>query len=240
MALPLNNTPIYNLTLPSTGSNLRYRPFLVKEEKSLLIAQQSEDTKVMVDTLKGIIKSCVKDDLDVDSLATFDLEYIFTQLRARSVGEMVELIMSCDEDHGDKDKLAKVKVIVDLTKLQVSKSEGHDKKIPLFGDVGIVMKYPSIDVIKKLESANTSEVDSVFSVMIECIDFIYDSEEVYHAKEQTKKELSDFIENLTSEQFAKVQTFFETMPKLKHDINYNCPVCGKAHTVTLEGMESFF
>jgi len=242
MALPLNNTPIYNLTLPSTGATLRYRPFLVKEEKSLLIAQQSEDATIMVDTLKGVVKSCVKENLDVDSLATFDLEYIFTQLRARSIGEMVELIMSCDEDHGDKNKLAKVKVSIDLTKLQVSKPDNHDKKIPLFGDVGIVMKYPTIDVIKKLESAkiDSSEVDSVFSIMVQCIDFIYDATEVYHAKEQTQKELMEFIDNLTSEQFAKLQNFFENMPKLKHDVNYKCPVCGKAHTVTLEGMESFF
>lgn len=243
MALPLNNTPIYNLTIPSTNQNVRFRPFVVREEKALLIAQQSEDSKVMVDTLKSVIKSCVKDPIDVDKLAIFDLEYIFTQLRARSVGEIVELIMSCDEDHGEKDKLAKVKVNVDLTKLAVTINENHTNKIPLFDDVGIVMKYPSIDILKKLESIDAiveQEVESVFSIVLECIDYIYDSSEVYHAKEQTKQELIDFIENLSSEQFKRVQTFFETLPKLSHMVEYNCPVCGKHHEVSMEGLESFF
>ena len=243
MALPLNNAPIYNLTVPSTQQNVRFRPFVVREAKALLIAQQSEDSKVMVDTLKSVIKSCIKDSIDVDKLAIFDLEYIFTQLRARSVGEVIELIMACDEDHGEKDKLAKVKVNVDLTKLKVSIDDNHNKKIPLFDDVGIVMKYPSIDILKKLESIDaivSEEVEAVFSIVLECIDYIYDSQEVYHAKEQTKQELIDFIENLSSDQFKKVQAFFETLPKLSHTVVYDCPVCKKHHEVSLEGLESFF
>jgi|688.fasta_scaffold67528_3 hypothetical protein len=243
MALPLNTSPIYNLTIPSTKQNVKFRPFVVKEEKALLIAQQSEDTKVMVDTLKSVVASCVKDNIDIDKLAIFDLEYIFTQLRARSVGEVIEVIMSCDEDHGDKDNLAKVKIQIDLTKLNVSVDEKHTNKISLFGDVGVVMRYPSIDILKKLESIDaiaSQEVEAVFNIVVECIDYIYDAEEVYHAKDQTKKELIDFIENLSSDQFKLVQAFFETLPKMSHKVEYNCPVCGKHHDVALEGLESFF
>jgi hypothetical protein len=151
--------------------------------------------------------------------------------------------MSCDEDHGDKDNLAKVKIQIDLTKLNVSVDEKHTNKISLFGDVGVVMRYPSIDILKKLESIDaiaSQEVEAVFNIVVECIDYIYDSEEVYHAKDQTKKELIDFIENLSSDQFKLVQAFFETLPKMSHKVEYNCPVCGKHHDVALEGLESFF
>lgn len=237
MSLPLSNTPIYNLTIPSTEKNVRYRPFLVKEEKALLVAQQSEDAVVMLDTLKNIIRSCIKDEIDVDSLATFDLEYIFTQLRAKSVGEVVELIFSCDTCTDEK---ATVKIAFDLTKLKVEKDPNHNKNIPLFNDVGVIMKYPSIELINKLQAVTDSSIDQIFEVVIDCIESIYTSDEVYHASEQTKTELMEFLENLTSEQFAKIQKFFETMPKIRQDVEYNCPVCGKHHSKYLEGINSFF
>lgn len=237
MSLPLSNTPIYNLTIPSTEKNVRYRPFLVKEEKALLVAQQSEDAVVMLDTLKNIIKSCIKDEVDVDSLATFDLEYIFTQLRAKSVGEVVELIFSCDTCTDEK---ARVKIAFDLTKLKVEKDPSHNKNIPLFNDVGVIMKYPSIELINKLQAVTDSNIDQIFEVVIDCIESIYTSDEVYHANEQTKAELMEFLENLTSEQFAKIQKFFETMPKIRQDVEYTCPVCGKHHSKYLEGINSFF
>ncbi len=240
MALPLNNTPVYNLDIPSTKQTIKYRPFLVKDQKALMLAQQSESQKVMVDTLKSVIKSCVADPIDVDSLAMFDLEYIFTQLRAKSVGETVDLIMSCDEDHGEQNKLAKVKMSIDLTKIEVEASPDHTNKISMWGDVGVVMKYPSVDIIKKFETIDNNDTETVFNIITQSIDYIYDGEEVYHAKEQTKDELLQFVNNLTTEQFQKIQGFFETMPKLKYDVHYNCPVCSKAHTVRLEGMDSFF
>jgi len=240
MALPLNNTPVYNLDIPSTKQTIKYRPFLVKDQKALMLAQQSESQKVMVDTLKSVIKSCVTDPIDVDSLAMFDLEYIFTQLRAKSVGETVDLIMSCDEDHGEQNKLAKVKMSIDLTKIEVEASPEHTNKIAMWGDVGVVMKYPSVDIIKKFETIDNNDTETVFNIITQSIDYIYDGEEVYHAKEQTKDELLQFVNNLTTEQFQKIQGFFETMPKLKYDVHYNCPVCTKAHTVRLEGMDSFF
>ena len=238
MALPVNTATIYNLILPSTGKSLKYRQFFVKEEKALLIAQQSEEIKVMVDTLKAVVKACVLDDLDIDKLATFDLEYLFCQIRAKSVGENVELIFSCDDCPDDPK--AKSKVMIDLTKLEVTKVPGHTNKIALFNDVGLIMKYPTMDIMKLIDSVDESDFDQVVSIVVESIESIYTGAEVFHAKEQTKEELVAFIENLTTEQFAKVQEFFETMPKLKQEVDYTCPVCNKAHHKVLEGMQSFF
>lgn len=238
MALPMNSTPVYNLTVPSTGAVIEYRPFLIKEEKALLLAQQSEQPKVMVDTLKQVVRECIKTkDVNVDELATFDIEYIFTQIRAKSVGEEVELNLRCDTCEDDK---AISIVRLDLTKINVEKAEGHDKNIKLFGDVGIVMKYPSFDIVSKFENLDTSNVNDMFNIVIECIDYIYTSQEVFYAKEQTKEELLDFLNNLTSDQFVLIQSFFETMPKMKKEIDYKCPVCGAAHHKVLEGISSFF
>jgi rubrerythrin len=237
MALPMNNTPTYTLVLPSTGKEVKYRPFLIKEEKTLLLAHQSEDPKVMVESLKGVIKSCLKDDTDVESFATFDIEYVFTQIRAKSVGEIAELMIKCDTCTDEK---AVAKVNVDLTKVEVKKSADHTNKIQLFGDVGVLMKYPTIDLIKKLENIDNANLDEAFNIIIECIDAVYDSSQVYHAKEQSREELLQFLNNLSSDQFAKVQKFFETMPKMSQAVDYKCPVCGTEHHKVLEGLNSFF
>lgn len=237
MALPMNSTPVYTLTVPSSGKKLKFRPFLIKEEKTLLIAQQSEDASVMVESLKEVIQSCIKDDVDVNELATFDLEYIFTQIRAKSVGEIVDLMLSCDTCVDEK---AVTKVSIDLTKIQVDKNPEHKAKIHLYQDVGIVMKYPTLDILKQMESINGNDLDEVFNIVVDCIDYIYNEEEVFHAKEQTKQELLDFLNNLSSDQFAEVQKFFETMPRLKQAIDYTCPVCNKEHNKVLEGLNSFF
>lgn len=237
MALPLNSTPVYSLTLPSTGKELKYRPFLIKEEKALLLANQSEDPKVMIDSLKQVIKACIKDDINVDTFATFDLEYVFTQIRAKSVGEVVELFIKCDTCTDEK---AVAKVEIDLTKIEVKKSAEHNSKINLFDDVGVALKYPTIDVLKKLENIDSANLDQVFDIVVECIDYIYTTDQVYHAKEQTKAELLEFLNNLSSEQFNKVQQFFETMPRLKQEVDYKCPVCGAEHHKVLEGLQSFF
>jgi hypothetical protein len=237
MALPINTAPIYTLTVPSSGESLKFRPFLVKEEKALLIAQQSEDTLVMVDTLKSVIKSCVIGEIKVDSLATFDLEYIFTQLRAKSVGETVDLLFPCDVCDDEK---AVVKITIDISNINVEKTPEHTNKVELFGEVGVIMKYPTVDILKKIQDIDSNNLDEMFKVIVDCIDYIYDGSEVFYAKEQTKEELLEFLYNLTSDQFAKVQKFFDTMPKLRHSVDYNCPVCGRAHHKTLEGLQSFF
>jgi hypothetical protein len=240
MALPMMSAPTYTMVVPSSGVSVKFRPFLVKEEKALLIAQQSEDIGVMIQTLKGIINTCVLDKLDVDKLATFDLEYMFTQIRAKSVGEIIELIFPCDIDHGEDNEKARVKVSIDLTTLVVEKDPNHNNKINLFGDVGVVMKYPTMDVMKRLENLDTNDLDKVFSVVADSIDYIYQGEEIFYGKEQKHEELLQFLNNLTSEQFVKVQQFFATMPKIKKEIEYTCPVCQKHHRKMLEGMQSFF
>jgi hypothetical protein len=237
MALPVNSTPIYQLTIPSTNKEVKYRSFLVKEEKALLIAQQSEDPNIMVNTLQEVIKSCIKDDIDINKLAMFDLEYIFTQIRAKSVGEEVELVFKCQQCDDPK---AKVTVKFDLTQLEVKKDPEHTNKIELFNNVGIVLKYPSINIIKKLEDISTNNVDDIFKIIIDCIDYIYDDEQLYHASDTTQTELKEFLNNLTTEQFGKLQKFFETMPKISKDIEYTCPICNAHNEATLSGIQSFF
>lgn len=237
MSLPVYNTPVYNLTMPSSGKIIKFRPFLVKEEKALLIAQQSEDMTVMIDTLKQVIKSCVKDDIDVDTMPTFDLEYIFIQIRAKSVGEIVELVLSCNACNDEK---AKSNVLVDLTKLEVVKDPENNSKIDLFDDVGIMLKYPTIDIVRKLDNMNSDDIDAIIDVVADCVDFIYNSKEVFHAKEQTKDALVIFLNNLDSKQFALIQKFFETLPKLKKELDFICPVCNTKQKSVLEGLNSFF
>lgn len=237
MALPMNSTPTYKVEVPSTGEKISFRPFLIKEEKALLIAQQSEDQETMVETLKDVIKSCTFDKVNVEELALFDLEYLFTQIRGKSVGEEFELLFSCDTCEDEK---AKVKITLDVNSIKIIKSENHTKKIELFGDVGVVMKYPNFNMIKKIEDINTTDFNAVFNIVADCIDYIYDTDQVYYSKETKREELLAFLENLTPEQFAKVQVFFETMPKLSTNVKYVCPVCSKMHDKNIEGLNNFF
>lgn len=239
MALPLQSTPTYNLTIPSMNKNVRFRPFLIKEEKSLLIAQQSEDLMIMIDTLKSVIKDCTLDKIDVDKLATFDIEYIFTQIRAKSVGETVDLIVQCDTDHGEQNEKARVKLSIDLSTIEVEKDPKHTNKIELFGDVGMVLRYPTIEIMKRMEKAEDN-LESIFQIVGDSVDYIYQGEEIFYAKETPREEIIQFLENLTSEQFSKVNDFFTTMPRIKKDIEYKCPLCGREHKKTLEGLQSFF
>lgn len=240
MSLPLNSSPIYTLEIPSTGEKIQYRPFLVKDEKALLIAQQSEDPETMINTLKDVIKSCVKSEINVDNLAIFDIEYIFTQIRAKSVGEIIELYMLCDEDHGKDNEKAKVKVNINLEKLKVNKPKEHTNKISLFDDVGVVMRYPSLDIVKRLELTENAGIEDIFAIIADSIEYIFNSDEIWYAHDLTKEELLEFINNLTSEQFAKLQEFFTTMPKLSHVVEFKCPVCAKEHKRTIEGLQNFF
>lgn len=237
MALPILQTPVYTIKIPSTNQEVKIRPFLVREEKALLIAQQSEDLNVMVNTLKEIVSSCIKDKVDVDSLSVFDLEYIFTQLRSRSVGEFVELLFFCDDCDDEK---ANTKLTVDISKIGVKGVEEHVKKIALYDDVGIMMKYPNIETLIALEKVKEGNFEAIFDVVADCIDYVYTKDEIFHAKEQTKEEISEFLNSLTQEQFKKIERYFETMPKLSHDVTYDCPLCKKHHEKVLEGVESFF
>lgn len=237
MALPMQKTPVYKMVIPSINKEVSYRPFLVKEQKALLLAQQSEDQKTMISTLTSVLQSCVQDNIEVDKLAIFDLEYMFSQIRAKSVGESVELILKCDTCEDEK---AKVKVSVNLTELKVEKPKDHEANIRLFDDVGVVMKYPKLDIMDTIQSLEGGDIDSIFKIMYECIDTIYAGEEVHHAHEYSKKELNEFLENLTEDQFRKIQNFFETMPKLEKKLDYRCPVCSKDQSVVVSGIDSFF
>lgn len=240
MALPMMSTPTYTMVVPSSGETVKFRPFLVKEEKALLIAQQSEDMVTMVETIRGVIKACLIDKINVDKLAMFDLEYMFMIIRGKSVGETVDLVFPCDEDHGELNEKAKSNVTIDLSSIAVEKGEGHTNKIDLFDNVGVVMKYPTVDILKKLQGLDEDDLDKVFDIMALSIDYIYQGEELFYGNEQKLPDLRQFIENLTSEQFVKLQRFFETMPKIRKEIEYNCPVCGKHHKKMLEGLQSFF
>ena len=242
MALPSFSAPQYQVTVPSTGELVNFRPFVVKEEKSLLIAQQSDDPITMIETLKEVIRNCTQDKLDVEKLATFDLEYVFTQIRAKSVGETVDLFIKCGQDSCKDNQKAQMKMSFDITTLEVTTNPEHTDKIELFGDVGVKMKYPNIETLKKINDLNPSagEVDIMFSIIADCIDFIYQGEDLYYANEQTREELETFVGNLTSDQFMKLQKFLTTMPKLTKELSFTCPECGHTSSRVLEGITSFF
>jgi hypothetical protein len=241
MALPMNTMPLFNMTIPSSGKKVKFRPFVVKEEKALLVAQQSEDTAVMINTLKDCLANCIRDDIDINELAIFDLEYMFLQVRAKSVGETVDLLFSCDVDHGEQNDKAKVKVILNLQDIEVRKNPEHTNNLKLFGDVGVILKYPTLEITEQMESMDKlDDMEEIFKLIANSIDRIYDGDDVYYAKETSKEELMDFLNNLTSEQFVKIQKFYETMPKLTTEVNYKCPLCGKEHHKVLEGLANFF
>lgn len=175
----------------------------------------------------------------MDTLALFDIEYLFCQLRAKSVGEVVDIVVACDVCP-DEDTKARVKISFDLSKLQVNFPAEHTKKIPLFGDVGVVMRYPSLSMIKDLEGMDQADAETVFKVITTSIELIYDGDELHYAKDQTHEEIQEFLENLNQEQFKKIQQFFETMPKLSKEVQYDCPVCKHHHEKVIEGLNSFF
>lgn len=237
MPLPTMSTPTYELTVPSTKQKIKYRPFLVKEEKALMLAQQSENQLTMIDTLKSIIKECTFGKLDVDKLAIFDIEYIFVQLRAKSVGEISELIYSCMQCGDPK---AKMHINVDLTKLEVVFNPEHTKDILLFDDVGIKMKYPGMSALSRNVGVTEGSIEFLDNMIIDSIDCIYDDNSVYVAAEQTREELEEFINNLTQEQFSKIENFFDTMPKLEKKLEFDCPVCKYHHLKTIQGIDDFF
>ena len=230
------NAPLYKVEIPSTGKQVSFRPFLVREEKALLLAQQSEDIDVMIATLKEIIKNCIKDDVDPNKLAIFDIEYLFTQIRAKSVGEFAELIFTCNHCDNEKNK---VKIQIDLTKIPIIRNENHSNKIPLFGETGVIMRYPNMDTFRKVDG-KTEDINSVMEVVIDCIEMIYSGDEIFYAKDQTRAELEEFVMNLTKEQFDKIESFFVNVPKFKKVIEFDCPICSAHNTTALEGTASFF
>ena len=233
MPLPKLAIPEYDLTLPITGTKVTYRPFLVKEEKLLYLAMESQDDKQMIKAVKTIIKNCTNLKSKVEDLATFEIEFIFLRIRATAVGEASEFKITCPDDNETQ-----VEVMVPLNEVQVEIPSDHEKKILLDQEVGVVMKYPSIDVFISQNMTDNPGIEDVFELAAGCIESVYDKEEVYDTF--TKKEALDFLEDLNSEQFAKIQKFFETMPKLSYTLPVTNPKTGVTSDVVLEGLASFF
>tara|TARA_R100001460_G_scaffold21096_5_gene43252 strand:+ start:1091 stop:1792 length:702 start_codon:yes stop_codon:yes gene_type:complete len=233
MALPKLASAKFELTLPSTGEKVEYRPFLVKEEKALMIAQQAGKSEDIMRAVKDVITSCTFEKVDAEKLPIFDLEYIFINLRAKSVGEIVKLMVTCPDDN-----TTKVQVDVDLTKIECHKEVGHDTNIRLTDEIGLVMDYPRVSSVTELDLDN--EMESTFEVIKSCVRQVYDSNNVYEKVDMDKNDLDEFIESMTHDQFERVQEFFNTMPKVRHMIKVKNPKTGVDGEVVLEGMQSFF
>ena len=238
MPLPKISTPTYELELPSTGETIQYRPFLVKEEKLLVIALESEDTKQITTAIKTVIKNCIlTKNVKVESLPTFDIEYLFLNIRGKSVGEELEVNIICPDD-GE----TQVPVKINLDDIKVQKNEEHNNHIKLDNSIMMEMKYPSLDQFIKnnFDFNDKSAMDQSFELIGSCIDKIYTEEEVWSSNDVTKKELTDFLESMNSSQFKDIEKFFETMTKLSHTINVKNPKTEVESEVVLEGLASFF
>ena len=236
MALPKLGYPTYELELPSTGKTLKYRPFLVKEEKVLLMALEAKDEKQIINAVKDLIKNCVITRIKVDTLPSFDLEYLFLKIRGASIGENITLTVTCLDDNETQ-----VETNINIDEVQIFKPEGHDKKIMFDDKTGLVMRYPSMkEFVDREFLQKEMKTDEVYGFIADSIDQIFDDEEVYDSSTTTKKEFRSFVDSLTTKQFEKIQKFYETSPKLSHTFKVVNPKTGKESSYTIEGLQSFF
>ena len=238
MPLPKIATPTYELELPSTGKTIKYRPFLVKEEKVLVIALESEDTKQITNAIKAVLKNCVlTKGIKVETLPTFDIEYLFLNIRGKSVGEELEVNIVCPDD-GETN----VPIFIDLDSIQVQRDDDHTNQIKLDDDLMMEMKYPSLEQFIKnnFDFDEKNAMDQSFELIATCIDKIYNEDEVWATADCTKKEVKEFLESMNSSQFKEIEKFFESMPKLKHTIEITNPKTKVKSEVVLEGLASFF
>ena len=238
MPLPTIVTPTYELELPSTGKKVKYRPFLVKEEKLLVLALETENTKDISTAIKTVLKNCIQSrGVKVDNLPTFDIEYLFLNIRGKSVGEEIEVNLIAPDD-----EVTQVPVTINIDDIKIQKSEEHNNKVKLDETLMMEMKYPSLDQFIKSNFDFTEEIsmDQSFDLIASCIDKIYNEEEVWSAADCTKKEMKDFLEQMNSLQFKEIEKFFETMPKLSHSVTFTNPKTKVESTVVLEGLSSFF
>ena len=238
MPLPKIATPTYELELPSTGQSIKYRPFLVKEEKVLVIALESEDNKQITTAIKAVLKSCIlTKGVKVESLPTFDIEYLFLNIRGKSVGEELEVNVICPDD-GE----TTVPVTVSLDEIEVQKDENHSNKIKIDDSIMMELKYPSLDQFIKnnFDFNDKNAMDQSFELIASCIDKVYTEDEVWATADCTKKEVKEFLESMNSQQFKEIEAFFESMPKLSHTIKVTNPNTKVESEVTLEGLASFF
>ncbi len=238
MPLPKIATPTYEMVLPSSNKKIKYRPFLVKEEKILIIAMESEDQKQITNALKTVINNCILTrGIKVDKLSTFDIEYLFLNIRGKSVGENVEVLITCPDDNETQ-----VPVIIPLDEIKIQRDPKHQKDIKLDNDLIMRMRYPSLNEFIKtnFDFSDGVGVEESFDLVISCIDQIYNQEESWTSSDCTKKEMVDFLEQLSSKQFKDIEQFFDTMPKLSHKIKVTNPKTKVENEVLLEGLSSFF
>lgn len=240
--LPKLDVPIYEITLISTGKTIKFRPFLVKEQKIFLMAAQSEDSKEVINAIKQVLTNCVVDGTDISKLPFFDLENLFLNLRARSVGEKVELNYVCNnlvknEKNEDIQCGGKIKLDINLMEIKPTKNEEHSNKIMLTEKLGIMMKYPSFEIISKLNIQSESDL---LQLIIACIDCVFDEEKIYYAKDSTEQELTEFVETMQQSDIVKIQKFFETMPKISKNVEFKCKKCGYEEQTVIEGIQNFF
>jgi hypothetical protein len=241
--LPKIDVPIYTVKLLSTGKPVRFRPFTVKEEKLFLMTNETDDVKAILETTKQVLNNCILDEVDIENLPMFDIENIFLNIRARSVGEIIKLNYKCNNivtDEKGEDSKCDNLVNIELNVLEIKPEENgqHDKKIVISENVGIVMKYPSF---KLFENVNLSDdPNSIIETALKCIDYIYDKDNIYYSKDIPKQELDEFIDSLQSKDLEKIKKFFETMPKLKKQVHFKCKKCEYEENINVEGIESFF
>ena len=238
MPLPKVNTPTYELALPSSGKKIKYRPFLVREEKILIMALESEDSKQITNSVIDILNACIlTKGIDINKLATFDIEYLFLNVRSKSVGETIDVLITCPDDN-----TTKVETKIDIDTIKIKKDRKHKDIIKIDDNISIKFKYPSMDsfIENNFESNEKSEVRNTLDMITSCMDVIFNEEESWNASESTKKELEDFIDQLNTKQFKQIEDFFSTMPKLTHTIKVNNPNTGVESEVRLEGLAAFF
>ena len=238
MPLPKIATPVYEIELPSTGQTIQYRPFLVKEEKVLVIALESQDTKQITTAIKNVIKNCIKTKgIKVEDLPTFDIEYLFLNIRGKSVGEEIEVNVTCPDDG-----VTQVPITINLDDIQVQKNEEHSNRIKVDDSIMMEMKYPSLDQFIKnnFDFDEKNAMDQSFDLIATCIDKVFTEEEVWAVEDCSKKEIVEFLEQMNSSQFKEIEKFFETMPKLSHSIKVKNPKTKKENTVVIEGLAGFF
>ena len=238
MPLPKIVTPTYELELPSTGQTIKYRPFLVKEEKVLVLAMESENTKEITNAVKTVIKNCIETrGIKVETLPTFDIEYLFLNIRSKSVGEEIDVNIICPDD-GETE----VPVSINVDEIEVIKNDKHTNRIKLDDNVMMEMKYPSLDQFIKsnFDISNNTNIDQSFDLIASCIDKIFTEEEVWTSSDVSKKELVEFLDQMNTNQFKEIEEFFNTMPKLSHKFKVTNPKTGVESDVVLEGLASFF
>lgn len=237
MPLPKIAVPTYELELPSTGETIKYRPFLVKEEKLLVMASETEDPKQITDAVKGVLKNCIGTrGVKVETLPTFDIEYLFLNIRAKSIGEEIEVNIICPDDEETE-----VPVTINVDDIKVVRNDNHTKTIKLDDTLMMDMKYPSLDqFIKSNFNLTENSIDQSFELIAACVDKIYNEEEVWTTSDVTKSELVDFLDQMNTSQFKQIEEFFNTMPKLSHVVSVKNPKTKVKSDVTLEGLSSFF